>query len=239
MFQDVHQGGAAHKAGIRAGDLLLELNGKEVSPPAQPVFRMGCPMRLVIEQPSGDRTEVESGVPAPKSKKHPVNQPLAIECATLQPGLGLLKVPMFPGAIGIDLAHGFDRAVAALRECDRLIIVLRGNTGGGIGGLRLMSYLTPDKRPVGYSLTKKRAANGYRREDLSQFRRIPSHKATLLWHLLRYAFVDKSITVVTEGLGRQPFHGRVMILVNEHSASAAEMLAAFARDNNLSKIVGT
>jgi len=239
MFQDVHDGGAAYKAGIRAGDLLLELNGKEVSPPSQPVFRMGCTARLTIERLSGDRAEVEISVPAPKSRKHPVNQPLAIVCSTLQPGLGLLKVTMFPGAIGIDLAHGFDRAIAALRECDRLIVDLRGNTGGGIGGLRLMSYLTPDKRPVGYSLTKKRAASGYRREDLSQFGRIPSHKATLLWLLIRYAFVDKSITVVTEGLGQQRFHGRIVILVNEHSASAAEMLAAFARENNLAKIVGT
>jgi len=29
------------------------------------------------------------------------------------------------------------------------------------------------------------------------------------------------------------------LLVNEHSASAAEMLAAFAAENNLAKIVGT
>jgi carboxyl-terminal processing protease len=137
------------------------------------------------------------------------------------------------------LAHGFDRAMSELHDCDRLIVDLRGNTGGGIGGLRLMSYLTPDKRPVGYSLTKKRAASGYRREELVQFRRIPSHKLALIWLLLRYAFIDKSIAVVTEGLGRQPFHGRVVILVNEHSASAAEMVAAFARENNLAKIVGT
>jgi carboxyl-terminal processing protease len=239
MFQDVHAGGAAHNAGMRAGDLLLELNGNEIGPPNQPVFRMGLPARLTIEKLSGERTELKIDVPAPKSKKHPVNQPLAIVCSTIQPGLGLLKVTMFPGAVGIDLAHGFDRAIAALRDCDRLIVDLRGNTGGGIGGLRLMSYLTPDRRPVGYSLTKKRAANGYRREDLSQFRRIPSHKAALLWLLIRYGFVDKSIAVVTEGLGRQPFHGRVVILVNEHSASAAEMLAVFARENNLAKIVGT
>jgi len=239
MFQDVHVGGAAQKAGIRAGDLLVELDGKEISPPSQPVFRMGVPARLTIEKLSGDRAEIEIGVPAPKSKKHPVNQPLAIVCSTLEPGLGLLKVTMFPGAVGIDLAHGFDRAIASFKECDRLIVDLRGNTGGGIGVLRLMSYLTPDKRPVGYSLTKKRAAGGYRREELAQFRRIPSHKAALIWLLLRYAFVDKSIAVVTEGLGQQRFHGRVVILVNEHSASAAEMVAGFARENSLATIVGT
>ena len=62
---------------------------------------------------------------------------------------------MFPGAVGIDVARDIDRAITGLRGRNRLIVDLRGNSGGGIGGLRLMSYLTPDKRPVGYSLTKK------------------------------------------------------------------------------------
>jgi len=55
---------------------------------------------------------------------------------------------------------------------------------------------------------------------------------------LRYGFIDKSILVVTEGLGPQKFHGHVVILVNEHTASAGEMLAAFAEDNGLATIVG-
>jgi carboxyl-terminal processing protease len=61
-----------------------------------------------------------------------------------------------------------------------------------------------------------------------------------LWLALRYGFIDKSILVVTEGLGPQKFHGRVTILqVNEHTASAGEMLAAFAEENGLATIVGT
>lgn len=45
--------------------------------------------------------------------------------------------------------------------------------------------------------------------------------------------------MVTEGLGPQKFHGRVAILVNEHTASAGEMLAAFAEENGLATMVGT
>jgi carboxyl-terminal processing protease len=45
---------------------------------------------------------------------------------------------MFPGAIGIDVAKDIDRGIAALDGCSRLIVDLRGNTGGGIGGLRLI-----------------------------------------------------------------------------------------------------
>src|SRR5881394_873756 len=70
------------------------------------------------------------------------------------------------------------------------------------------------------------------------FGRIPSHKATLIWLAARYAFVEKSILVVTEGLGQRRFHGRVVLLVNEHTASAGEMVSAFAEENNLATIIG-
>jgi C-terminal processing protease CtpA/Prc len=46
------------------------------------------------------------------------------------------------------------------------------------------------------------------------------------------------IVLETEGLGRKEFHGRVTILVNRHTASAAEMIVAFARENNLVRIIG-
>ena len=82
-----------------------------------------------------------------------------------------------------------------------------------------MSYLTPGKKEVGYSLTRARKEKGYAREKLPRFGRIPSHKATLFWLALRYGFIDKSILVVTEGLGPQKFHGRVVILVNVSGSS--------------------
>jgi hypothetical protein len=102
-----------------------------------------------------------------------------------------------------------------------------------------MSYLTPGKLEVGYSLTRKRRERGYQREELTRFGRIPSRKASLFWLAARYALVDKSILVVTEGLGQRPFHGRVVLMVNEHTASAGEMVAAFAEENKLATIVGT
>src|SRR5947208_16489880 len=112
---------------------------------------------------------------------------------------------MFSGAVGIGLAKMFDTAIAHLKDSTRLIVDLRGNTGGGIGGLRLMSYLTPRKQEVGYSLTRKRKEKGYAPENLPRFGRIPSRKSALIWLALRYGFIDKSILVVTEGLGPQHF----------------------------------
>jgi len=48
----------------------------------------------------------------------------------------------------------------------------------------------------------------------------------------------KPIVLETEALGKQPFQGRVVLLVDRHTASAAEMIVAFARENHLAKVVG-
>jgi carboxyl-terminal processing protease len=238
MFQDVHQGGPAYCAGIRPGDLLLGSGEREIRPPEDLTFSVGESASLRIEKLQGGQQTVKVQLPVPKSRKHPVSAPKAVRTERLSYEIGLLKVAMFPGAIGIDVAKDIDSGIVSLEGCSRLIVDLRGNTGGGIGGLRLMSYLTPGKLEVGYSLTRKRRERGYRREDLTRFERIPSHKATLFWLAARYAFVDKSILVVTEGLGKRHFHGRVVLLVNEHTASAGEMVAAFAEENHLATIVG-
>ena len=239
MFQDVHEGGPAHAGGLRPGDILLQVRNKELKPPEPPIFPIGEDSQYAVQKPDGKRIVGSLIVPSPRSKSHPVIVPKAVLCSQLPDGVGWLKVTMFPGAVGIDLAKMFDTAIAHLKDSTRLIVDLRGNTGGGIGGLRLMSYLTPGKKEVGYSLTRARKEKGYAKEKLPRIGHIPSHKATLFWLALRYGFIDKSILVVTEGFGPQRFHGRVVILVNEHTASAGEMVAAFAEENGLATIVGT
>src|SRR5712671_2842046 len=156
MFQDVHEGGPAHVAGLRPGDILLQVRNRELKPPDPPTFPIGDESQYVVQKPDGKRVMGTLNVPSPKSKSHPVTVPKAVRFAQFPDGIGYLKVSMFPGAVGIDLAKALDNAFAHLRESNRLIVDLRGNTGGGIGGLRLMSYLTPGKKEVGYSLTRAR-----------------------------------------------------------------------------------
>lgn len=238
VFQDVHEGGSAHAAGIHPGDVLLALDDVEIAPPAVPLFHLGENTTLIVQRPNAIADRIRVDVPNPKNSKHPINVPRALSHLNFPDGVGYLKVTMFPGAIGIDLAKGISSAITKLSALDRLIVDLRGNTGGGIGGLRLMSYLTPNRLPIGYSLTRKCAQSGYRREELKRFEKIPSTKAVLPWLILKYGIGDQSICLYTEALGPQKFHGRIVLLVNEHSASAAEMLAAFAVENKLAKIVG-
>ena len=237
MFADVQEEGPAQLAGIEPGDLLLSVNGEPVNPSKPPQFTVGSSVCLGIAKGDGRNAGVRFETPSPKSRQ-PFTLPKPVVHRMLPGSAGYLKVNIFPGLVGIDVARDIDRAIRSFQDCQRLIVDLRGNSGGGLGALRLMSYLAPDRRPIGYSVTRARAQRGYQKESLVRFGSIPSSKWQLPLLALRYAFRDHSIVLVTEGLGPQPFHGRIAILVNQHSASAAEMIAAFAQENGLARIVG-
>jgi len=240
MFQDVQPGGPADQAGVKPGDVLLSINDHPVLPPSSPNFRMDSTAAVALIHRNGATRELRIALatPRPKYSECPYAEPQNVVATVMRDGVGYLKVTMFPGIIGIDFAHEVDRAIRQLQGCDRLILDLRGNPGGGIGGLRLMSYLTPDKRPVGYSLTRQRAERGYRREDLPRLEGIPDSKWKLPFIAARFVGRDLSIAVVTEGRGSQRFHGRIAVLVNEHTAGSGEMVAGFVRENQLGTIVG-
>lgn len=154
-------------------------------------------------------------------------------------GVGWMKVTKFPGTIGIDIAKEIDHGIQELHGCDRLIVDLRGNAGGGLAFLRVMSYLTPERLPVGYSVTRARAETNYSKETLAIFDRIPSRKAALIWLVLKFGFRDDSVSIVTEGLGSKPFHGRAVVLVDESTTGAGERIAAFVQERKLAPVVGT
>src|SRR4029077_14637108 len=153
-------------------------------------------------------------------------------------GIGWLKVTKFPGTIGIDIAKEIDHGVQELGACERLILDLRGNAGGGLAFLRVMSYLTPERLPVGYSVTRARAETNYSKETLTACDRIPSQKAALILLALKFGFRDDSVSIATEGLGAKPFHGRTVLLVDRRTTGAGERIAAFAQERNLAPVVG-
>jgi hypothetical protein len=105
-----------------------------------------------------------------------------------------------------------------------------------------MSYLTPSKIPIGYTVSRRKAEAGYRKQDLPTLGRLPTDKPNWLAIAslaIKYVGRDPSVTIVSEGLGRQNWHGRIVILVNEHTVSAGEMVSAFVQENSLARIVGT
>jgi carboxyl-terminal processing protease len=243
IFQDVHDGGTAALAGVEPGNILLRVDGKEIVPPEHPVFPMGKKSTLDFIANDGTEKSVAVDVARPKGKKLHFIEPTLVQSKKLSDRVGYLKVAMFPGMLGIDVSNAMSSAVAELGNVERLIVDLRGNTGGGAGSLRLMSLLTPDRVPVGYAADKRWATRDLPtlRESFPRLGKIPS-SSRFLWLLaLRYlpAFITKSpIVLQSEGLGPKPYDGHIALLVDRHTASAAEMVAVFAKENKLAAIVG-
>src|SRR5215472_13484300 len=244
MFVDVIEDGVAFQAGIRPGEFLLSIDSEPIVPPKSANFRIGGNHLVQLGGFNGSKREVTIAVPNRAAKdRPPMIEPRSLSYRVLPEHTGYIRVATFPGAVGLDFARGLDNVMRNFKDqgIQRLIVDLRGNIGGGLGSLRLMSYLCPGKLEIGYSLTRQRLRKGYCKEGLTRIGKIPATKAQLLMMALRFRVFqrDRSMILVTEGLGPQPFHGRIVILINEYTHSAAEMVASFAKQNRLATIVGT
>jgi len=82
--------------------------------------------------------------------------PTAVTGRLLADGVGSDRVAFFPGASGQPFAREFDRAIVhSVRLANVCSSIFEANLGGFVGALRLMSYLTPDRLPVGYIVTRQ------------------------------------------------------------------------------------
>ena len=241
-FLDVFDDGPAHIAGIKPGDTLLAVDGTACVPPSMPRFMIGHTHRLSVSNIRGEKNrEIVVEVPKKKAVKQrlPIIEPKSMLHRMIAPNIGLLRVTYFSGAMGMRFANELDAAIRDLREhgCDHLIIDLRGNIGGSLGFARLASYMCPGQIPIGNSLTPKRLRLGWDRASLPRVP-MPRTKGELFLTLARFMFKDKSVVLLTQGLGSQPFHSKIVVLVNEWTNSAAEMVASFGAENRLATVVG-
>jgi C-terminal processing protease CtpA/Prc len=231
---------------LRQGSVLLAVNDLDVAPPVTPVVpsqnvstikvRTNGDVKQLQVDPSIQNARPSSGIAYWLFHRDPRTY---AQSSMLPGNIGYVRVAEFPGLIGVDMARQIDKAFQQVRQCERLIIDIRGNPGGGTANLRLMTHLTPDRIPVGYSLTRSRTETGHQREELPQFTRIPGSRLLLPFAVWKYRKLDKSIVVVTEGRKRRPYDGRIAVLVNEHTISGAEIVAGFAKDHKLATLVGT
>ena len=156
IFQDVHEGGPAYNAGVRPGDILVTVNGEIVTPPALPTFALGTDATVTVRRAGESERTKPLTIVLPKAPangkanaKPPMAEPTSVTARLLDEEIGYLRVAFFPGVNGQRFARELEAALAALASCTRLIVDLRGNLGGFVGSLRLMSHLTSERLPVG------------------------------------------------------------------------------------------
>lgn len=242
MFIDVFEDGPAAAAGIAPGALLVAVDGRECVPTVAPQFAIGARHRLTLGGPNGNaRRDIEINVPLRKATKArpPMVEPKPVTFRELEPDTALLRIVYFPGAFGLRFGREIEGVMMTILNAGygHLVLDLRGNIGGSLGFARIASFLCPTSVPIGHSLTPQRLRAGYRVQDLPR-EVMPSNAWELMSALTRYAVKDKSLMLMTSAVGPQPFHGRLVVLVNEWTNSAGEMLAAFAREQAGAQVVG-
>ena len=103
-----------------------------------------------------------------------------------------------------------------------------------------MSLLSSASKPIGYSLTRNAIRKGSKKEDLPKIDRIPKGKMEQIGMAIRFKILnrDRSIVLATENLGISALVGATVLLVNDQTRSAAEMVVAFCKEHKLATVVG-
>lgn len=207
----------AATAGLQAGDLIIEGDGKKPQTPADLVGDEGSQLTIKVKHLSG---KVETY----KLIRRKYNNIRPETLTWFNKDTAVLKVNTF------DVSYSRDNVEKLMKEAasaKNLIVDLRSNPGGSILNLtHLMGLLLPPGTPLGtfisrYTVDKYVKEEGGKPTDLAAIARWSQSK-------LRAAKGDIA-----------PFGGKVAVLVNGGSGSAAEIAAAALRDQLNAPVVGS
>lgn len=194
------KGTPAANAGIKAGDKILKIDGKETDKMnvEEAVGHIrgekGSTVKLLIFSPGSDKSREVSVI------RDTIQVP-ALETSRAQ-DVFIIRINSFSERVAFE----FQKALRefTLSKTDKLIIDLRGNPGGYLdGAVDIASWFLELGKPV----LREKYKDG--KEDILRSRGYNAFPST-----------------------------PIVILVNEGSASASEILAGALRDNDKAKLVG-
>ncbi len=200
-IESVFTGSPAEKAGLKAGDRFLFVNGQDVRnffvAELQELIlgKEGTAVELTVERngQAMDFTVIRGAV-----------QQSSISYAALENGLGYLKISVFNGntASEVKQADEFFRG----KRIRKLIIDLRDNPGGDlISVVSCLGFFVPQ----GKTVVK-----------------------------LEYNIPTRNVSYRSVGDIKKNSGYKLAVLVNENSASGAELFAGNIRDYKLGKLIG-
>jgi hypothetical protein len=120
----------------------------------------------------------------------------------IKPGQLLLARDGVPISPTTSPLFGLDRQWSTQKLCLSVSERIKYQLSG-LSSLRPMSYLCPDRWPIGYSLTKRHIQKGTKPENLPKISDLPASKLRQVAMFLRFRFIhkDRSLALATEGLG--------------------------------------
>lgn len=190
---EVMPGRPGEAAGLRAGDLIVSIDGKTVDferfDEVRAGWKAGQKVRIGVER-GGARLELEA-VLAEVELPH-------VTGARVADGIGYIRLTAFAEKTDEQL----QTKLAELGNLRALVLDLRGNAGG----------LLSSARDVASRFVER--------------------------GVLLYARDQEGAEEKVEISGGRAFSGRVVLLVNEQTASAAEILAGALQDYGAARVVG-
>ncbi len=212
----VFEDGAAFTAGIKAGDLIMEADGKPVSDPSKLAGEEGQSVKLKIDR---NNVIIEREV---VRKKFAMLIPE--ELSWPEPDIAHLTIPSFDAEYDAERIQGlFIKA----KDAKGMILDLRGNGGGRvINLLHLSSYFLTREQPLG-TFVDRTVVEKYTSETGNEK---PDVVAVAEWAKTK---------VMPMRRNREPFQGKITVLIDGGTGSASEMMAAALKEHCGSTVIGS
>ncbi len=102
VFEDVHDGGPTCAAGVRPGDVLLEINRESIAPPKVATFGLGTDPLITIRNAAGEIQPIKLVLPkAPQDGKAqwkpPMAEPTSVTARSVRQGTVQSRSAFSPG----------------------------------------------------------------------------------------------------------------------------------------------
>lgn len=210
-------GASADKAGLRAGDVIVKVEGKPVQGIEGIPGPEGTKVTITVKHPDGtvvDYTLV----------RHKFSTVRPEELKSIDKDTDEISIYTF------DNSYNADRVESLMRKADQkknLIVDLRDNPGGAVVNLQhFLGLLVPPHTPIG-TFISKRMVDRYVEDEKGD----PTDlKAIAAWS------PSKVRPVVNQDM--PVYKGHVAVLINGGSGSAAEICAAALHDTVGATLVG-
>ncbi len=158
VISEPYEGSPAHEAGLRAGDVLLTVDGTDVlDMPTDKVSEMlrgepGTTLRLTVRRP-GEKEEMAVSI-----VRRNIQMPQVSYYGQIQPGVGYIYLTGFTEGAAREVRHAVEALMA--EGINSLVLDLRGNPGGSLNEAVEIAALFVEKgSKVVYTKGKIAAAN--------------------------------------------------------------------------------